>query len=226
MRVCGRNVFNELKSDPQKIKKIYLSKNVDNEIYAFVKENKILFEVMDTFKLDRLVQGVHQGIVMEVNDFEYSSLEELLSFDKLIILDHLQDPHNFGAIIRTAEALGVKGIIIPKNRSVSINETVMKVSAGALNYVKICMESNLVNVMEKLKKLNYFIYGTDMIGKNYYDVDYANKTVLVIGSEGEGISDLVKKSCDEIVTIPMVGNINSLNASVATAIVLSEIVRK
>jgi 23S rRNA (guanosine2251-2'-O)-methyltransferase len=226
MRIFGRNVFNELKSDPSKIKKIYLSKNVDNEVYAFVKENKILFEVMDTFKLDKLVKGVHQGIVMEVNDFEYANLEDLLGFDKLIILDHLQDPHNFGAIIRTAEALGVKGIIIPKNRSVSINETVMKVSAGALNYVKICMESNLVNVIDKLKGLNYFIYGTDMVGKNYYDVSYANKTVLVIGSEGDGISDLVKKNCDEIVTIPMVGNINSLNASVATAIVLSEIVRK
>ena len=226
MRVFGRNVFNELKSDPSKIKKIYLSKNVDNEVYAFVKENKILFEVMDTFKLDKLVKGVHQGIVMEVNDFEYANLEDLLGFDKLIILDHLQDPHNFGAIIRTAEALGVKGIIIPKNRSVSINETVMKVSAGALNYVKICMESNLVNVIDKLKGLNYFIYGTDMVGKNYYDVSYADKTVLVIGSEGDGISDLVKKNCDEIVTIPMVGNINSLNASVATAIVLSEIVRK
>ncbi len=226
MRVCGRNVFNELKSDPSKIKKIYLSKNVDNEVYTFVKENKILFEVMDTFKLDKLVKGVHQGIVMEVNDFEYANLADLINFDKLIILDHLQDPHNFGAIIRTAEALGVKGIIIPKNRSVSINETVMKVSAGALNYVKICMESNLVNVIDKLKSLNYFIYGTDMVGKNYHEVSYANKTVLVIGSEGDGISDLVKKNCDEIVTIPMVGNINSLNASVATAIILSEIVRK
>lgn len=226
MRVCGRNVFNELKSDPSKIKKIYLSKNVDNEVYTFVKENKILFEVMDTFKLDKLVKGVHQGIVMEVNDFEYANLADLINFDKLIILDHLQDPHNFGAIIRTAEALGVKGIIIPKNRSVSINETVMKVSAGALNYVKICMESNLVNVIDKLKSLNYFIYGTDMAGKDYHEVSYANKTVLVIGSEGDGISDLVKKNCDEIVTIPMVGNINSLNASVATAIILSEIVRK
>lgn len=225
MRVYGRNVFNELKVEPNKIKKIYLSKNIDNETFAFIKDNKILFEVMDSFKLDRLVKGVHQGIIMEVNDFEYSSLEDLLVFDKLIILDHLNDPHNFGAIIRTAEALGVKGIIIPKNRSVSINETVMKVSAGALSHVKVCMESNLVNVIEKLKKANYFIYGTDMDGKDYYDVDYAKKVVLVIGSEGEGMSDLVKKSCDEIVSIPMIGNANSLNASVAAAIVLSKIVR-
>jgi len=225
MRVYGRNVFNELKSDPSKIKKIFLSKNIDNEVFAFVKENGIHFEVMDTGRLDKLVHGVHQGIIMEVNDFEYSPFEELLDLDKLIILDHLQDPHNFGAIIRTAEALGIKGIIIPKNRSVSINDTVMKVSAGALNYVKICMESNLVNVIDKLKVANYFIYGTDMDGKDYYDVSYAKKVVIVIGSEGEGMSDLVKKNCDEIIAIPMTGKINSLNASVATAIILSKIVR-
>ncbi len=226
MRVYGRNVFNELKSEPSKIKKIYLSKNIDNFIYDFVKDNKIHFEVMDTFKLDKLVKGVHQGIVMEINDFEYSPLEDLLAFSQLLILDHLQDPHNFGAIIRTAEALGIKGIIIPKNRSVSINDTVMKVSAGSINYVKVCMVSNLVDTIDKLKDNNYFIYGTDMVGKDYYDVDYANKIVLVIGSEGEGMSNLVKANCDEIVKIPMVGNINSLNASVAAAIVLSKIVRK
>ena len=226
MRVYGRNVFNELKSDPSKIKKIFLSKNVDNSIYTFVKENKILFEVMETFKLDRLVTGVHQGIVMEINDFEYSTLEELMAFDNLIMLDHLEDPHNFGAIIRTAEALGVKGIIIPKNRSVSVNDTVMKVSAGTLNYIKICMVSNLVDTIDKLQSANYFIYGTDMNGKDYLEVDYAKKTVLVIGNEGDGISDLVRKNCDEIVSIPMVGKVNSLNASVATAIILSKIVRK
>lgn len=225
MRVYGRNVFNELKGEPSKIKKIFLSKNIDNEVFTFVKDNGIHFEVMDTSRLDKLVHGVHQGIIMEVNDFEYSELEDLLVMDKLIILDHLQDPHNFGAIIRTAEALGIKGIIIPKNRSVSINDTVMKVSAGALNYVKICMESNLVNVIDKLKTNNYFIYGTDMDGKDYFNVSYAKKVAIVIGSEGEGISDLVKKNCDEIIAIPMAGKINSLNASVATAIILSKIVR-
>ncbi|HOP65589.1 MAG TPA: 23S rRNA (guanosine(2251)-2'-O)-methyltransferase RlmB [Bacilli bacterium] len=225
MRVYGRNVFNELKKTPDKIKKVYLTNKMDDEIFDFLRENKILYEVMDNSRLDKLVKGVHQGMVMEVNDFEYSLLEELLNFDKLLVLDHLKDPHNFGAIIRTAEALGIKGIIIPKNRSISINETVMKVSAGSLNYVKICLVSNIVNVIEKLKKANYFIYGADMDGVDYFNIDYAPKTVLIIGSEGEGLSALVKNNCDEIVSIPMKGEINSLNASVAAAIIMSKIVR-
>ncbi len=225
MRVYGRNVFKELKSNPEQIKKVYLSKNNDDETFDFIKEHKIFYEIMDNSRLDKLVSGRHQGIVMEINDFEYKELNDLYQYNSLIILDHLNDPHNFGAIIRTCEALGVKGIIIPKNRSVAVNDTVIKVSAGAINYVDICMVNNLVQTINKLKEKNYFIYGTDMEGKTYYDISYAPKKVIVVGNEGEGISRLVSECCDEMIKIPMAGKINSLNASVATAIVISEIVR-
>ena len=225
MRVYGRNVFKELQSNPEQIKKVYLSKNNDDETFNFIKDHKIFYEIMDNGRLYKLVNGRHQGIVMEINDFEYKELNDLYQYDSLIVLDHLNDPHNFGAIIRTCEALGVKGIIIPKNRSVSVNDTVIKVSAGAINYVDICMVNNLVQTINKLKEKNYFIYGTDMEGKTYYDVSYAPKKVIVVGNEGEGISRLVSECCDEMIKIPMTGKINSLNASVATAIVISEIVR-
>ncbi len=226
MRVYGRNVFNEFRNTPSKLKKVFINKNMDEDIFKFLKDNKIQFEIMDTFRLNKLCNNaVHQGIVMEVNDYEYSELKDVMEYDKLLILDHLQDPHNFGAIIRTSEALGIKGIIIPRNRGVMINDTVMKVSAGALTHVKIVMENNLVNVINKLKEANYFIYGADMDGKDYFEMSYAKKVCLVIGSEGEGMSRLVKESCDEIVSIPMSGQVNSLNASVAAAIIISKIVR-
>ena len=226
MRVYGRNVFNEFRNTPNKLKKVFISKNMDEDIFKFLKENKIQFEIMDNFRLNKLCNNaVHQGIVMEVNDYEYAILNDIMEYDKLLILDHLQDPHNFGAIIRTSEALGIKGIIIPRNRSVMVNDTVMKVSAGSLTHVKICMENNLINVINKLKEANYFIYGTDMNGKDYFTMDYAKKICLVIGSEGEGMSHLIKENCDEIVSIPMVGQVNSLNASVAAAIIISKIVR-
>ena len=204
MKVYGRNVFNELKGTPEKIKKVYLTKNMDDEDFEFLKQNKIKFEIVDNYRLNNLTNnGVHQGVMLEISDYVYSSLEEVLEYDKLIILDHLVDPHNFGAIIRTCEAFGIKGIIIPKDRSVLVNETVMKVSAGALNNVKIAQEVNLVNVINKLKKNNYFIYGTDMDGQDYYTFSYPNKVCLVIGSEGEGISRLVRENCDDILSIPM-----------------------
>lgn len=225
MRVYGKNVFYELINSPSKIKKIYLSKNINDDIFKKIKENNLFYEIMDNNKLNRLIPGNNQGIIMEINDYVYSDLTKLLEYDKLIILDHLTDPHNFGAIIRTCEALGIKGIIIPKNRSVLVNETVMKVSSGALEYVDICLVSNVVQTIIKIQKEGYFVYGTDMNGTDYRNIDYPLKTAIVIGNEGEGISDLTRKSCDEIVSIPMSGKINSLNASVAAAIIISEVVK-
>ena len=138
------------------------------------------------------------------------------------MLDHLEDPHNFGAIIRTAESIGVKNIIIPKDRSVCVNETVMKCSAGTLNHVNIIQVSNLVNAINYLKDSGFFIYGAEADGINYKKVDYSEKKCLVVGSEGKGISNLVRKNCDEIISLPMRGHINSLNASVAAAILIYE----
>ena len=138
------------------------------------------------------------------------------------MLDHIEDPHNFGAIIRTAESMGVKNIIIPKDRSVVVNETVMKTSAGALNYVNIIQVTNLVNAINYLKDKGFFIYGAEADGENYKSVDYNDKRCLVMGSEGKGISPVVRKNCDMIVSLPMKGHVNSLNVSVATAIFIYE----
>ena len=164
---------------------------------------------------------------MEIEDYKYSDIKEVYDKNFIVILDHLEDPHNFGAIIRTCEAAGVDAIIIPKKRSVEINSTVMKVSAGALNNIKIVEVNNLVNAMEKLQDNGFWIYGTDMENSEVYtDVKYDEKTALVIGAEGNGIGRLVREKCDFVVNIPMTGKINSLNASVAAAIVIYEVVRQ
>ena len=161
---------------------------------------------------------------MEVPDYEYYRLEDLISNDNalIVILNHLEDPHNLGAIIRTCEAASVDGIIIPKDRSVTVNATVMKVSAGALENVKIAKVTNLVNTIKKLKSMGFWIIGTDMEGTDYREIDYQGKIALVIGNEGKGISKLVKENCDFIASIPMYGKINSLNASVAAGIFIYE----
>jgi len=142
------------------------------------------------------------------------------------MLDHLEDTHNFGAIIRTCEAAGVDGIIIPKDRSVSVNSTVMKTSSGAAINMKICMVTNLNQTIKYLKDKGYWICSSDMNGQNYTSVDYSDKICLVIGNEGNGVSELVKKSSDFIVSIPMTGKVNSLNASVAAGIMIYEVVRQ
>jgi len=225
MLVYGKNVFNELKENPKGIKKVYLSKNFrDKEIIDFIKSNKIAYETVDEKRLDQMESVNHQGIILVTHEYEYHSEEEFYHENVVVILDHLEDPHNFGAIIRTCEAAGIKGIIIPKNRSVSVNATVMKASSGALANMKIAMVNNLVNAIEKYKKQGFFIYGAETDGKDFKEINYSDKVLLVIGSEGEGLSRLVKSACDEIISIPMKGKINSLNASVATGIILYEII--
>ena len=219
MRVAGKNVFNEL--DKKSIRKIYLSKSFkDKNILDYIKENKLKYVVYDNKDMDSMVRN-NQGIIVAINDYDYKTLD-VIDDDFVIMLDHLEDPHNFGAIIRTAESMGVKNIIIPKDRSVVVNETVMKTSAGTLNFVNIIQVSNLVNAINYLKDNGFFIYGAEADGINYRDVDYATKRCLVVGSEGKGISNIVRKNCDEIVSLPMKGHINSLNASVAAAILIYE----
>ena len=166
-----------------------------------------------------MVKGVHQGIVLDIFDYNYYTMDDLEG-DFVVILDHLTDPHNFGAIIRTCESKNIKSIIIPKDRSVLVNDTVYKTSEGAIDNVKIIMVTNIINAINKLKEQNYFVYCADMDGVDYRKVDYAPKKVLVIGSEGIGISSAVKKNSDVIVAIPMSGKINSLNASVSAGILI------
>ena len=228
MIVFGKNVAKELINNNIKINKVYLSKNFDDKgILNFIENNNIRKTIMDKKDMDYKYKGNHQGIVLEIEDYKYSKLDSTYNDNFVVILDHLEDPHNFGAIIRTCEAAGVRSIIIPKDRSVEVNSTVMKVSAGALSNINIVEVSNLVNAIKKLKDNGFWVYGTDMDDAvNYTDIEYADKTAFVIGAEGNGISKLVRENCDFIVKIPLIGKINSLNASVAAVIVIYEVVRQ
>ncbi len=227
MKVFGKNVFNELRDNVKTIKKVYLANNFnDKDIINFIKDNKISYSFMDIKKMDGMVEGRHQGIIIVVDDFEYIDFHTMLNDKVVVMLDHLEDPHNFGAIIRTCEAAGIKSIIIPKDRSVSVTATVMKTSAGALEHVNIAMVNNLVNVINEFKDNGYFVYAADMDGENYKNVSFADKVLLIIGSEGNGVGRLVKKNCDQILAIPQYGHVNSLNASVAAAILIYGIVNK
>jgi len=222
VKVFGKNVFNELKSNTTQIRKVYLSPSFkDKEIIDFIKKNNISYVNLDRKAFDRLSEGNTQGIILEVDDYKYKSLKEVdLSQKRIVILDHLEDPHNFGAIIRTCEASGVKTIIIPKDRSVNVNPTVVKTSTGALEYVDIVEVSNLRNAIDYLKKNDYFVYGAEADGRLYDEVSYSDKMVLVIGSEWNGISRVVREACDEIISIPMRGHVNSLNASVSFGVLI------
>lgn len=232
MLVSGRNNVKEvLNLDRNNIvvKRVFLQKNFnENDILSLVKKWNLEVVYKEKYDLDRLVKNNHQGVVLEVGDFEYTDLEELLTKDRcfLLILDHLEDPHNLGAITRTVEALGVDGIILPLNRSVMVNETVVKTSTGAIYNTKICQVSNLNNTIKQLKKNGFWIYGTDMNGVNYKEEKYSPKCAIVIGNEGNGLSRIVREACDSIISIPMVGKVNSLNASVAAGIVISEVINR
>ncbi len=230
MYVYGKNVLKEYLGNNQKINNVYLTEGFkDKDILNLIEKNNLNYSYLPKNKIDRLVNGNHQGIILDIDDFKYSSLEEVLSnvrneYPLLVMLDHLEDPHNLGAIIRTSEALGVDGIIIPNKRSISVNGTVIKTSAGAISNIPIIEVSNLVNTMNILKKKGFWFVGTDMNGEDYSTLDYKMPLCLVIGSEGSGMSNLVRKTCDYIVSIPMKGKVNSLNASVASAIVISNVI--
>lgn len=225
MKIYGKNVFKELNYET--VKRIYLSKNFkDQEIVKKIKENKLNYELVDSFKMDKMVKGNHQGIIMLVDDFKYTPIENFFDENTVVMLDHLEDPHNLGAIIRTCEAAGIKSIVIPKDRSVTVNDTVYKTSAGALSNVNIACVNNLVNTIKDFQNNGFFVYGSAMEGQNYKEIDFASKTLLIIGNEGKGMSRLVKEKCDEIISIPMYGKVNSLNASVASGILIYHIVNR
>lgn len=222
MKVYGKNVFNELKDDPDRIRKVYISSSFkDQNIIEHIQKSGIPYVVVEKKKFDHMAEGNNQGIMFEINDFEYKNIKELdLNEKMVVILDHLEDPHNFGAIIRTCEARGVKSIIIPKDRSVTVTPTVVKTSTGALENVDIYMVTNLKNTIEYLKENGYFVYGAEADGRDYDKIDYSDKMVLVIGSEGFGLTKIVREACDEIISIPMQGKVNSLNASVSFGVLI------
>lgn len=229
--IYGKNVVNEAIKAGKKIFQIYANPN-NKEIIANAKAKSIPVNIVNNKVLDDLVKGVHQGVIAEVDGYRYYLLDEILNnaraqYPLLIILDGIEDPHNLGAIVRTSDAAGVDGIIIPKNRSVGVNNTVAKVSTGALEYVKICEVTNLTNTIKELKNKGYWIVGAEYTkdSQDYRSINYDMPVALVIGSEGKGISRLVLENCDFVVKIPMYGHINSLNASVSCAILVYEIIK-
>lgn len=214
MRVYGMNVLKEL--DKKKIKKVFTSRK---EVCKYCSENKIKYEFVDNHLLNKMCEYNHQGVVIEAFDYDYYNLKDLEG-NLVLILDHLEDPHNFGAIIRTCASVGIKSIIIPKDRSVGVTDVVVKTSVGTINYVKIIMVNNLVSTIKSLQKDGFFVYAASMEGTDFRKVDYSDKVALVIGNEGSGVSRLVKENSDCLITIPMNKNVESLNASVAASILI------
>ena len=238
-QVEGRNSVLELLESGKDINKIFIEKGNKhgsiNKIIAKAKERKIVITELEKTKFNKMVQTNNpQGIIAIVPPFDYCTVYDIINLAKqknenpfILILDGIEDPHNLGSIIRTAETAGVHGVIIPKRRAASVNSTVNKVSAGAVEHMKIARVNNINETINTLKKEGIWICGTDMdTNKYYYNQDLTGPLAIVIGSEGYGMSRLVKENCDFLVKIPMQGQITSLNASVSAGIVIYEAVRQ
>ena len=238
-QIEGRNSVLELLESGKDINKIYIAKGEKhgsiNKIIAKAKENKVVIVEIEKEKLNKMAQTNNpQGVIAIVPPFDYASVDDILNEAKsknekafILILDGIEDPHNLGSIIRTAETAGVHGIIIPKRRSAQVNSTVNKTSAGATNFMKIARVNNINETIEYLKNNDVWIYGTDGEAKEmYYDEDMTGNIAIVIGSEGFGMSRLVKENCDFLLKIPMKGKITSLNASVSAGIIMYEAVKQ
>ena len=236
--VIGRNAVIELLKSGREVECVYIAKGEREgsvkSIIALCREKKIVIKDVDKRKLEALSAGAnHQGVAASVPAHEYSSVEDILSYAEergeapfIVICDEIEDSHNLGAIIRTAEACGVHGIIIPKRRSVGLNFIVAKTSCGALEYMRVARVGNLAQTIDELKKKNIWVYAADMDGQRWDKTDYSGGAALVVGNEGSGIGRLIKEKCDVTVSLPMLGHINSLNASVASGIIMYEIARQ
>lgn len=236
--IAGRNAVMEALRSQRSINKILLQDGAKggsiSEIIAVAKERNLAIEFVKAEKLDKMVPGMrHQGIVAMVAPIAFQSLEDVFAKAAakneppfILLLDELQDPQNVGAIIRTADAAGVHGILLPKRRSCPLNAVVAKISAGAVEYVPVVQIGNIAQTIEELQKRGCWVVGADMDGATYYQSNLKGALVLVIGAEGKGLGRLVKQKCDAIVSIPMVGGVSSLNASNAAAILMYEAVRQ
>ena len=227
MLVYGKNVAREVLNKNSIVKKVYLKEGFNNkEILDLIEKNKNKVIYKTGEDIDKLVNETNQGIVIDIEDYHYKYFEDLKEDDDanfVVILDHIEDPRNFGAIIRTCECAGVDYIVIPNKRSVEVTAAVFKSSSGAAVHQKICKVANLHNTVEKLKKNGFWVIGTDANGEDYTKINYSGKIAVIIGSEGKGLQPLLRKSCDQIASIPLKGKINSLNASVAAGIIIYEI---
>jgi len=238
MYIFGRNPVKEAYRAGKTVDKLYMLKNEFdpslNSIRSMAKDARTVVSYCDRAMLDKLSSGGnHQGVVAAVTDFEYCDVEDIMddASDKgepllLVLLDGITDPHNLGAIIRSAECFGAHGIVIPKHRSVSVNDTVIKVASGATEHIRVAKVTNINDTIRELKERNVWVYATDFDGKPPKSADLNGNIAIVIGSEGSGIHRLTKQLCDGVLTIPQYGKVNSLNASVAAGIVLYEAVRQ
>lgn len=237
--VAGRNSVMEVLKSGRSINKILVVKGdkhgVLREIVGQARSKGLVVQEVDGGKLDSITGGIrHQGVVALVPPVAYAELEDILKRAEeqgqppfIVLLDELEDPHNLGAILRTADATGVHGVLIPKRRSCPLSGTVAKTSAGAVEYVPVARIGNIGQTIERLKKLGFWVVGADMEGeKRYYESDLSGPLAIVIGAEGKGLGRLVKEQCDFLVKIPMCGQINSLNASVACSLLLYEVFRQ
>lgn len=236
--ICGRNPVLEAVRSGREIDRLLVAHGVTGgsvtAIIAKCNARGILIKEVSPQKLDYYCAGAnHQGVAVMFASQEYSTPEDILQTARdrneqpfIIVCDEIEDPHNLGAIIRTAEACGVHGIIIPKRRSASLNATVAKSASGALEYMKVARVTNIPNTIDFLKKEGVWVFGADMDGEDYSSVDFDIPCALVIGNEGKGIGTLTAKKCDRIVSLPMCGKINSLNASVAAGVLMYEALRK
>ena len=236
--ISGRNAVRELLEGGRDIEKIYVQKGERegslNQIIAIARERNIIIKEAERTRLDELsLGGRHQGVVAIAAERNYFTVEDILSYAEergerpfVIILDGVEDPHNLGAIIRSAECSGAHGVIIPKRRAVGLTSTVGKASAGALEYMRVAKVVNLARTIDELKEKGLWIYAADMGGGAHYDTDMSGGCALVLGSEGFGISRLVKEKCDFVVSIPLYGSVNSMNVSCAASVIMSEIARQ
>ena len=236
--VIGRNAVIETLRGDRTIETLYISNNKlegsINTIISLAKEKRVLIKEVDKRKLDSMCDGgVHQGVIVKVTPYKYSEVSDILALAEergespfIVILDEVEDPHNLGSIVRTAELFGVHGIIIPKRRTASVSATVYKSSVGAIEHVKIAKVTNLNTTIEGLKQKGVWVYGADIRAEEYsYQVDFSGPCAIIIGNEGRGISKLTVQKCDKLIKIPMVGKINSLNASVAGGIIMYEVLK-
>ncbi|NFH80868.1 23S rRNA (guanosine(2251)-2'-O)-methyltransferase RlmB [Clostridium botulinum] len=236
--IIGRNAVLEALKTERTIETLYISNSkLEGSINAIIskaKDKKILIKEVDKRKLDSMCNNaVHQGVIARVTPYEYSEVSDILELAEkkgenpfIVILDEVEDPHNLGSIIRTAELFGVHGIIIPKRRSASVTTMVYKSSVGAIEHVKVARVTNLNSVIDELKEKGIWVYGTDIRAEEYsYQTDFGGPCAIIIGNEGKGISKLTLKKCDKLIKIPMVGKINSLNASVAGGIIMYEVLK-
>ncbi len=236
--VIGRNAVRELLMGGRDVDKLYITSGERegsiNQLLGIAAERGIPITECDRTRLDTIAKGGrHQGIIAIAAERNYSSIDEIIEYANdrgeppfVVVCDGVEDPHNLGAIIRSAECSGAHGIIIPKRRAVGLTATVAKSSAGALEHMRVAKVTNLASAIDELKERGLWIYAADMDGSTYYKTDMKGATALVLGSEGFGISRLVKEKCDFIVSIPLYGQVNSMNVSCAAAVLLAEVARQ